>query len=119
MQSITDPEVFLEYVAYPIYLDEDAAIKLRMSNELNTLIHSTDPVAFYQSVNFFCGETMLSKIYGELPFCMFDKNNINQMHSRFSEMKSAMSAYQDGDFAKYKGNMYDTANYLFDYFVEL
>ena len=110
MCCITDPEVFLEYVIYPLYIDEGSCILDLMMQKMDFLISSSNPIEYFQAINYLCGEKMLKKIYGELPFYMFDENRINLLHSRLTDMKDKMESYRDGDFGKYMETMYDMAS---------
>lgn len=109
MSCITDPEVFLECVIYPRYIDGDKEIFSDFSKEIDKMINSDNPIEFFQSINYFCGERMLKKIHGELQFYIFNEKRIHAIVSRLSDMKDRMVSYREGDFGKYKETMYDLA----------
>lgn len=110
MSCITDPEVFLECVIYPLFIDGDKDIFNLLVKEIDFLISSNNPIEYFQGINYLCGEIMLKKIYGELPFYVFDENRINLIKSRLIDMKGKMESYREGDFGKYRETMYDMAN---------
>lgn len=110
MSCITDPEVFLECVIYPLFIDGDKDIFNLLVKEIDFLISSNNPIEYFQGINYLCGEIMLKKIYGELPFCVFDENRINLIKSRLIDMKGKMESYREGDFGKHRETMYDMAN---------
>jgi hypothetical protein len=114
---ITDSEVFLECVIYPLYIDGDNGILSLLKAEIDFLISNSNPIEFFQGINFLCGEKMLKKVYGELPFYIFDENRINLLHSRLCYMKDKMESYKKGDFGKYKENMYDMASHIMRNFM--
>ena len=114
---ITDSEVFLECVIYPLYIDGDNGILSLLKAEIDFLISNSNPIEFFQGINFLCGEKMLKKVYGDLPFYIFDENRINLLHSRLCYMKDKMESYKKGDFGKYKGNMYDMASHIMRNFM--
>lgn len=114
---ITDSEVFLECIIYPLYIDGDNGILSLLKAEIDFLISNSNPIEFFQGINFLCGEKMLKKVYGELPFYIFDENRINLLHSRLCYMKDKMESYKKGDFGKYKENMYDMASHIMRNFM--
>lgn len=114
---ITDSEVFLECVIYPLYIDGDNGILSLLKAEIDFLISNSNPIEFFQGIIFLCGEKMLKKVYGELPFYIFDENRINLLHSRLCYMKDKMESYKKGDFGKYKENMYDMASHIMRNFM--
>lgn len=107
--TITDPEVFMEYVAFPEYLSGNLSIKQKVVRIIGEFALSEDPLEFFQSINYLCGEMMLKKIYVELPFEMFDHSMVASLEKKLPLMKDVMINYKDGDFSKYKDTMYDMA----------
>lgn len=110
LTCITDPDVFLDCVIYPLYVDGECNIQDLMIKEIDYLIASNNPIEFFQGICYLCSEKILKKIYGELPFCMFDENKIHFVQSRLIDMKDKMILYREDDFGKYNENMYDMAN---------
>lgn len=107
ISSVTDPEVLLEFVLYPLYVDGNISVKGRLLNILLEFVQSNKPLEYYQAFSFLCGEMMLSKVYGEIPFELFDESIARVMMDRLSEMADKLKQYKDGDFGKYKNTMYD------------
>ena len=52
---ITDSEVFLECVIYPLYIDGDNGILSLLKAEIDFLISNSNPIEFFQGINFLCG----------------------------------------------------------------
>lgn len=100
ISSVTDPEVLLEFVLYPLYVDGNISVKGILLNTLLEFVQSNNPLEYYQAFSFLCGEMMLSKVYGELPFVLFDESLARVMRDRLSEMAENLKQYRDGDFGK-------------------
>ena len=114
MSTITDPEVFLEYVIYPQYIQGNKEIETAIIKEVEQLIASNNPIEFFQSINYLCCEKMLIKIYKEIPFCIYNDDRIKWIDSRLPEMKEQMIFCRYGDFGKYKETMFDMASRIMD-----
>ena len=107
IKCLTDPEVLLEYVIYPLYLDGDLTVKQALIDTVLKFVDSANPIEFFQAFNYLCGEEMLLKVYKELPFVIFDKNIANRMINRLEQMKLPMQNYKKQDYGKYMNTMYD------------
>lgn len=111
--GITDPDVFLEDLAYPLYIDNiDKNIAKNISDLLITFAQSEDTLEFFQCINYLYSEKRFKDIYDEEPpFSILNDNILNIVKLRMPEMKDKMVAYSEGDFKGLK-NMYDLANNL-------
>ena len=109
ISTITAPEVFLEYVAFTEYLSGNQSIKQEIFKVIHELALSENPLEFFQSINYLGGEMMLKKVYGELPFEIFDYSLVASLEKRLPMMKEVMVNYKEGDFSKYKDTIYDMA----------
>lgn len=113
MLNITDPDIFLEWFAYPLYIDNiDKDIAKKISALLLTFAQSEDTLEFFQCINFLYSEKRFKEIYDEEPpFSILNDNILNIIKLRMPEMKDKMVAYSEGDFKGLR-NMYDLANEL-------
>lgn len=105
--TLTDPEVMLEYVLYPQYCEGNIKIKAEVLDMMISFIQSENAIEIYQAFNFLSAEMMMFKIFGEIPFVIFDKKLAKMMKKKALEMKESLISFKDGDFGKYKASMYD------------
>ncbi len=112
--EITDPEVMLEYVLYPLYLDGMNDIPDEMLNVMNNFIDSGNVLEIYQAFCYLNAEMMMQKIYDEVPFLVFNSRIAEEMKKKALEMKEELENYRIGEFGKYKSSMYDTIVSIMD-----
>ncbi|HFI0743673.1 TPA: NAD glycohydrolase toxin immunity factor [Streptococcus suis] len=105
--SVTDPEVLLEFVLYPLYVDGTVNVKSELLSYISDFILSENPIEYYQAYSFLCGEMMLTKVYGDIPFRIFDRSIAKVMYDRLHKMENKLQNFKEGDFGKYKNTMYD------------
>lgn len=110
ISHLTDPEVMIEYCLYPLLKTEGNRVVVTIKDNIERLSNSNNIIDVFQAIRFIYAQNNLIKQYEELPFIIDFKDCISKLRLKTNDMKKMMEDYRDGDFAKFRKNMYQMSD---------
>lgn len=112
--NISDPEIILEYVLYPQYVDGDIGVEIEIKRVLEQLAMSENALCYFQAFSFVSAEMMMKKYFGEIPFSVVSGELIAILKNRLASMSDKLQTYNEGDFGSYQNTMFDTVQTIIE-----
>jgi len=104
--NMTDVEVLIEYVFYPMYVNGNTTIDKEVTEVLFDLLHEKDVLGIYQVVEYLYYQNYLKEKFTDLPFIIDPLQFKKGLYQAVEEGKYTMENYKEGDFSMMRNNMY-------------
>ncbi len=105
--NISDTDSIFEYCLYPLYMDGDTDIKIRIQKMLLEMASSDDVLEIFQVYNFIISQDILCKIYSEIPFVIDFSSIIETLLKYKDRYEQKMKEYKENGFDRYKESLWD------------
>lgn len=112
--SISDPEVILEFVVYPQFVDGNKSVENEIKEVIEQLALSEDVIFYFQAFSFVSAEMMMKKYFGEIPCSVVSDELIVILKSRLASMSDKLQTYNEGEFGMYQNTMFDTVQSIIE-----
>lgn len=104
--NMTDIEVLIEYVFYPMYVNGNTTIDKEVTEVLFDLLHEKDVLGIYQVVEYLYYQNYLKEKFTDLPFIIDPLQFKKGLYQAVEVGKYTMENYKEGDFSMMRNNMY-------------
>lgn len=106
IMTLSDPEALFDNCLYPLFMEGSIDVKSLLKRNLDMMMSSNNIISLFQAVRILFTQSKYEKIYDTLPFEVDIAEYLPLLVKLVEEKKDEMESYKEGEFAKFRRDMY-------------